>query len=83
MRPNTFRRSGRDGVVELDGAKLPFPDERGAELVPQLRRHCAVAREFGMAKRYRVTVHVRLVSALIIFLLRLAVPIGPMPSSFN
>ena len=26
-------------VVELDGAKLFFPDERAAELVPLLRRH--------------------------------------------
>jgi pimeloyl-ACP methyl ester carboxylesterase len=32
-------------VVELDGAKLFFPDERAADLVPHLRRHWARARQ--------------------------------------
>ena len=32
-------------VVELDGAKLFFPDERAAELVSHLRRHWAAVPE--------------------------------------
>jgi pimeloyl-ACP methyl ester carboxylesterase len=34
---------GVTDVVEIDGAKLFFPDERAAELVPHLRRHWAAA----------------------------------------
>jgi hypothetical protein len=30
-------------VVELDGAKLFFPDERAADLVPHVRHHWATA----------------------------------------
>ena len=30
---------GATGVVEIDGARLFFPDERAAELTPALRRH--------------------------------------------
>jgi pimeloyl-ACP methyl ester carboxylesterase len=36
---------GVDDVVELDGAKLFFPDERAAELVLHLRRHWAAVPE--------------------------------------
>src|SRR5690242_4200481 len=34
---------GAREVVEIEGAKLFFPDERAAELVPHLRRHWAAA----------------------------------------
>ena len=30
---------GVSGVVEIDGGRLFFPDERAEELVPYLRRH--------------------------------------------
>jgi hypothetical protein len=30
-------------VVEIDGARLFFPDERAADLVPHLQRHWAAA----------------------------------------
>ena len=34
---------GVTDVVMIDGAKLFFPDERAADLVPHLRRHWAAA----------------------------------------
>ena len=34
---------GATEVVEIDGARLFFPDERAADLVPHLRRHWAAA----------------------------------------
>jgi pimeloyl-ACP methyl ester carboxylesterase len=36
---------GARQVVEIEGAKLFFPDERAAELVPHLRRHWAASHE--------------------------------------
>jgi hypothetical protein len=30
---------GVTGIVEIEGAKLFFPDERAAALVPHLQRH--------------------------------------------
>jgi pimeloyl-ACP methyl ester carboxylesterase len=35
---------GATEIVEIDGAKLFWPDERAAELAPHLRRHWAAAR---------------------------------------
>ncbi len=40
---------GVSQVVELDGARLFFPDERAAELVPHLRHHWSASREAARA----------------------------------
>jgi pimeloyl-ACP methyl ester carboxylesterase len=40
---------GVSEVVELEGARLFFPDERASELVPHLRRHWAAARSAAPA----------------------------------
>jgi pimeloyl-ACP methyl ester carboxylesterase len=42
---------GATEVVELDGAKLFFPDERAAELAPLLLRHWAAADRVGTTAR--------------------------------